>query len=504
MDGWWAPSTSTCVHPVRAVIASTIDRLRVLSTWTTEHARTSGVAALANHAEMYLAHARRIAVCVVAGVLGGLVAVAQSLVFVEVSGLWKEAAGFALLFVPVFLAPTAVAASTWVLDNSSSGHAGRIWMGSPRSRCRRGHRSHRASFLLGARDQPVAGALGLGALRAFAICVLVTAWYAAGSRGDDRFRNCKPHTHSLATRGKRVTDTPDEPWLPADQSPFGSLYRWLAFASTLVLVVSMFLGYLAVVTAPFGVLGAFVSLLIGMRWLDAQPRLRAVRPRDFVLLALAAAGTFIASLVVLQTPELYPVYWAGLGLLLLNACVFVRERRRGLSIGALVFVVFFVAAVFSARSRGIVRAVETGSAEHTRLFLWFGADPNLREHHDPLLLMALRAGDSNTVRMLLDHGADPNGQTSEFMARTPALSQAAGAGRTDLVELLLDRGAAPNLANNWGETALGRAARAGQAGALRLLLRRGANPNHADHNGRRPIDAAREANHSDVERILAP
>ena len=41
-----------------AVIASTIDRLRVLATWTTEHARINRVAALANHGEMYLAHAR--------------------------------------------------------------------------------------------------------------------------------------------------------------------------------------------------------------------------------------------------------------------------------------------------------------------------------------------------------------------------------------------------------------------------------------------------------------
>jgi hypothetical protein len=41
-----------------AVIAITIDRLRVLAAWTTEHARMSGVAALADHGEMYLAHAR--------------------------------------------------------------------------------------------------------------------------------------------------------------------------------------------------------------------------------------------------------------------------------------------------------------------------------------------------------------------------------------------------------------------------------------------------------------
>ena len=40
------------------VIASTIDRLRALAAWTTEHARTNAVAALASHGEMYLAHAQ--------------------------------------------------------------------------------------------------------------------------------------------------------------------------------------------------------------------------------------------------------------------------------------------------------------------------------------------------------------------------------------------------------------------------------------------------------------
>ncbi len=41
-----------------AVIASAIERLRVLASWTTEHARESDVAELATHATMYLAHAR--------------------------------------------------------------------------------------------------------------------------------------------------------------------------------------------------------------------------------------------------------------------------------------------------------------------------------------------------------------------------------------------------------------------------------------------------------------
>jgi hypothetical protein len=43
------------------VFASTIERLRVLATWTAEHARKNGVVALANHGEMYLAHARWLA-----------------------------------------------------------------------------------------------------------------------------------------------------------------------------------------------------------------------------------------------------------------------------------------------------------------------------------------------------------------------------------------------------------------------------------------------------------
>lgn len=159
-----------------------------------------------------------------------------------------------------------------------------------------------------------------------------------------------------------------------DASPLGPIYRWLAFASTLVLVASMFLGFLGLVVVPFGALAAFVSLLTGMRWLDRQPQLRAVPIRDFVLLVLAAAGTFGGSLAVLLTPDVYPIYWAGLGLLILNAVVFVRRRARGVWIGAAVFFVFFVVAVLSVRSRGLIRAVETSSPSHTRLFLWFGAD----------------------------------------------------------------------------------------------------------------------------------
>jgi Phosphotransferase enzyme family len=57
LDAYSALGTPVHFAP-SAVIASTVDRLRALATWTTEHARMNGVTAFANHGEMYLAHAR--------------------------------------------------------------------------------------------------------------------------------------------------------------------------------------------------------------------------------------------------------------------------------------------------------------------------------------------------------------------------------------------------------------------------------------------------------------
>ena len=54
-----------------------------------------------------------------AGLLGGSLAIAESHVVVAVLDLRSEAAGLAFLFLPMLLAPTAVAALTWVLDDSS-------------------------------------------------------------------------------------------------------------------------------------------------------------------------------------------------------------------------------------------------------------------------------------------------------------------------------------------------------------------------------------------------
>jgi hypothetical protein len=60
----------------------------------------------------------RLAVCLLAGAVGGALGVGESLVVVEVLGFRKEAAGFALVLVPVLLTPTAVGALAWVLDDS--------------------------------------------------------------------------------------------------------------------------------------------------------------------------------------------------------------------------------------------------------------------------------------------------------------------------------------------------------------------------------------------------
>jgi hypothetical protein len=57
---------------------------------------------------------------VIAGCLGGLISVLEALAVVELSGLRQEAAGMALAFLPFVLAPTAVAALTWLFATSSS------------------------------------------------------------------------------------------------------------------------------------------------------------------------------------------------------------------------------------------------------------------------------------------------------------------------------------------------------------------------------------------------
>ncbi len=51
----------------RAMAEGAIDRLRALAEWTTRHARTNGVVALVQHANMYLAHARWLATRLGAG-----------------------------------------------------------------------------------------------------------------------------------------------------------------------------------------------------------------------------------------------------------------------------------------------------------------------------------------------------------------------------------------------------------------------------------------------------
>jgi hypothetical protein len=56
---------------------------------------------------------------VIAGCVGGLLSVVEAFAAVELSGLRQEAAGMALAFLPFVLAPTAVAALSWLFSTTN-------------------------------------------------------------------------------------------------------------------------------------------------------------------------------------------------------------------------------------------------------------------------------------------------------------------------------------------------------------------------------------------------
>jgi hypothetical protein len=94
------------------------------------YARPGAVAAVANIGTVvavraclptfHLSLLTRGGVFVIAGCLGGLIAVVEALAVVELSGLMQEGAGMALLFLPFVLAPPAVAALSWLFATTSS------------------------------------------------------------------------------------------------------------------------------------------------------------------------------------------------------------------------------------------------------------------------------------------------------------------------------------------------------------------------------------------------
>jgi len=119
----------------------------------------------------------------------------------------------------------------------------------------------------------------------------------------------------------------------------------------------------------------------------------------------------------------------------------------------------------------IMYAALYGDAEHVRLLLDKGANPNAQNDGGGTALM-YAIDDAEKMRLLLDHGANPNLRSGE--GRTALLIAVGRAGSNPQVKLLLEKGADAKVRLPDGRGALVLAVEARDAGLLQLLLDYGA------------------------------
>jgi ankyrin repeat protein len=167
-------------------------------------------------------------------------------------------------------------------------------------------------------------------------------------------------------------------------------------------------------------------------------------------------------------------------------------------------------------SASLVAAVRGGEFRHTRALLGEGGDANALDRdaeggEQPLLHLAVRAGDRVLLKLLLASGADVDGEarSEQFQGGRTALHWAAEAGDCELIEPLLHAGADPNRRDGRsfvveisGQTPLLIATRGNALEAVEMLLSVGAKPDGRGSEGDSPLCVAVEAGHADVARIL--
>jgi hypothetical protein len=101
---------------------------------------------------------------------------------------------------------------------------------------------------------------------------------------------------------------------------------------------------------------------------------------------------------------------------------------------------------------------------------------------DPILLDAVRSGNTKGVELLLDAGADPNELCAGNAEKLSILREAVTDGNAEIVKLLLLRGADPNLAQTKQFAPLQFCVLTHNRGILKLLLDAGADPNNGSFN----------------------
>jgi ankyrin repeat protein len=146
-----------------------------------------------------------------------------------------------------------------------------------------------------------------------------------------------------------------------------------------------------------------------------------------------------------------------------------------------------------------VIAVVNDRAQEIRRMLAAGADPDMLDNNgDPVLVIAVRAGNAASVDVLLATRLNVNAKTK---FGDTAMMVAALSGRLDLVKKLRARGAE---INPTGWTPLIYAATGGSDDVVRYLLAEGADINAASPNGTTALMmAAREGKGSTVELLVA-
>ncbi len=133
----------------------------------------------------------------------------------------------------------------------------------------------------------------------------------------------------------------------------------------------------------------------------------------------------------------------------------------------------------------LVWATMSGCTEAVKLFLQFGANPNIQiQDGKTALMFAADWERTKIVELLLQHGADPNIQNQN--GDTP-LMLATSRGDTEAIKLLLQHAANPNTQNQSGDTPLILAASRGNTEAVKLLLQYGADPRIPGGNGKMPL-----------------
>ena len=117
----------------------------------------------------------------------------------------------------------------------------------------------------------------------------------------------------------------------------------------------------------------------------------------------------------------------------------------------------------------LIAAVKSGDTNAVRSRLTVGGNLDINGYMYTALYWAATQGHTEIVQLLLETGANTQA------ARNTALGISAGNGDREIVKLLLDNGANTEAARNTGETALYTSACNGHFEVVKLLLEKGAN-----------------------------